>query len=613
MRIIKMTASFGCLSGETLEFRGGLNLIAAPNGGGKSTWCAFLRAMLYGLDTRARDKKGAPAEKNRRRPWNGDPLEGVLECEHRGQRMILRRSSDKGIPLGEVSLVFADTGRPVPGVSGEDVGEFLMGVGREAFDRSVFFQQSGMAVGQSRELEKRISSLVTSGQEDVSWSQTDQRLRTWQRDRRYRNTGRLPKLEEEELSVRDTLSRMAELREDILVGREELRQLETERAILADGDTRSAQENQAEFDRRWAEAAADLDAAELHLQTVQDQPSAADQMELEEMEAEIEALENGIHRRGRHLIWFALAGLALALLAVVATFIPALGGKIAAPALCIGVAVVVVLALAWNTYRVNLDGEDNEEIDKLQEEIDRRHDALRLWREQVESAENRRENARRLLDALGTRKNSNVPWSAETASKGAIMSEAGRELARMEGQLEAMGDPAMLEARLEAIQEEENALQEEYDALDIAIQALEEADQELHSRFSPALNTRAGEYLSLLTGGLYDQVNLDREMEASVQPPDSLIPRPVSLLSQGTADQLYLAVRLAICDLVLDGSDPCPLILDDALANFDDERLALALACLHQLSQKRQIILFTCHKREEEILARRLDVFRIRL
>lgn len=612
MRITKMTASFGCLSGDTLELRNGLNLITAPNGGGKSTWCAFLRAMLYGLDTRARDKKGAPAEKNRRRPWNGDPLEGVLECEHRGQRMILRRSSEKGVPMGEVSLVFADTGLPVPGVTGENVGEFLTGVGREAFERSVFIQQTGLAVGQSRELEKRIAALVTSGQEEVTWSQTDERLRAWQRDRKHHNNGRLPKLEEEELEVRGTLSRMAELREDILVGREELRQLEAEREALAAGDSLTAQESQEAFDRRWAKAAADLDAAELHLQTVQENPAAADQVELDEMEEEINALEEGIRRRDQHIWWFALAGLALALLVLAATFIPSLGGRIVAPALCIAVAVVVVLAMAWNTYRIKADREDNEEIDRLQEEIDRRQDSLRTWREQIDSAESRRENARRLLDAMGARQEG-VPWSAETAEKSSLLGEAGRELARMEGQLEAMGDPAMLEARLEEIQTEEVILRQEYDALSIAIEALEEADQELRSRFSPALNTRTGEYLALLTEGVYEQITLDRELDASVQPPQSLVPRPVSLLSQGTADQLYLAVRLAICDLVLDEGDPCPLILDDALTTFDDTRLALALACLYNLAQKRQIILFTCHKREEEILSRRLDVFRVRL
>ena len=62
MRICSMTATFGKLEGETLEFTPGLNLISAPNEWGKSTWCAFLLAMLYGIDTRQRAKQGHHAK-----------------------------------------------------------------------------------------------------------------------------------------------------------------------------------------------------------------------------------------------------------------------------------------------------------------------------------------------------------------------------------------------------------------------------------------------------------------------------------------------------------------------------------------------------------------------
>ena len=63
-------------------------------------------------------------------------------------------------------------------------------------------------------------------------------------------------------------------------------------------------------------------------------------------------------------------------------------------------------------------------------------------------------------------------------------------------------------------------------------------------------------------------------------------------------DQLYLAVRLAICDLVLPEDKSVPLILDDALLTFDDDRLHAALDYLLEESEKRQILLFTCQKRE---------------
>ena len=141
----------------------------------------------------------------------------------------------------------------------------------------------------------------------------------------------------------------------------------------------------------------------------------------------------------------------------------------------------------------------------------------------------------------------------------------------------------------------------EYDALGAALAALERAHSGLQARFSPALNRRAGELLAELTGGKYDKVALTQQFEALAEEHDGLQPRRALTLSQGTADQLYLAVRLAVCELVLPAEEPCPLVLDDALANFDDGRCALALEALARLGEERQILLFTCHSREARL------------
>lgn len=81
-----------------------------------------------------------------------------------------------------------------------------------------------------------------------------------------------------------------------------------------------------------------------------------------------------------------------------------------------------------------------------------------------------------------------------------------------------------------------------------------------------------------------------------------MLPRQAALLSQGTADQLYLAVRLAICQMVLPAEQAAPILLDDALVTFDDKRLAAALDYLAELGAERQILLFTCQSREARCL-----------
>ena len=87
-------------------------------------------------------------------------------------------------------------------------------------------------------------------------------------------------------------------------------------------------------------------------------------------------------------------------------------------------------------------------------------------------------------------------------------------------------------------------------------------------------------------------------MTPSAQQADQLSPHEAEQLSQGTADQLYLAVRLAICEMVLPSDKAVPILLDDALVNFDDQRMAAALDYLLEVSAHHQILLFTCPKRE---------------
>ena len=199
MRILSIAATFGGLEKRVLAPGEGLNVIAAPNEGGKSTWCAFLKAMLYGIDTRDRDKKGYLADKNRYQPWSGAPMEGELRLEWQGREVTIRRGPRGSVPFGAFSAVYTASGEAVPGLTAANCGQLLTGVGREVYERSAFIGQGGsLAVTAAPELEKRIAALVTGGREDVSFAQTEQRLREMRNRRRVnRSVGRIPELESE--------------------------------------------------------------------------------------------------------------------------------------------------------------------------------------------------------------------------------------------------------------------------------------------------------------------------------------------------------------------------------------------------------------------------------
>ena len=147
------------------------------------------------------------------------------------------------------------------------------------------------------------------------------------------------------------------------------------------------------------------------------------------------------------------------------------------------------------------------------------------------------------------------------------------------------------------------ALEQEYASIRLAMEALEKANTDLQNRFSPALGRRAGEIFAELTGGAYDAVVLDRTLRLSAQVSGDAQYRDAGFLSAGATDQLYLAARLAICEMVLPEEKTIPIVLDEALTTFDDRRCRAALKWLKEEAKGRQIILFTCHSREADFFA----------
>ena len=116
--------------------------------------------------------------------------------------------------------------------------------------------------------------------------------------------------------------------------------------------------------------------------------------------------------------------------------------------------------------------------------------------------------------------------------------------------------------------------------------------------------------MARLTGDRYPAVSLSRELEASALPAGGVVPRRALALSGGTEDQIYFALRLAVCQLCLPEDDPAPLVLDDALLAFDGARLEQALNLLLELAGSQQILLLTCQDREGRILDGKENVTR---
>nr|WP_325220474.1 AAA family ATPase [uncultured Oscillibacter sp.] len=729
MLIRRMTATFGRLREQTLELQDGLNILQAPNETGKSTWCAFLLSMLYGVNTKERDRAGVLADKNRYAPWDGAPMSGRLDCRAGKDALTLFRTTRRQTaPMGDFQALYTGTADPVPGLTGANCGETLLGVSREVYARSAFIRQGGVAVTQDPGLERRIAALVTSGEEDTSYTEAVEALKKQLNRRRHNKTGQLPALEAELQETEAQLASQAELtrqRENLLARSAELearesslkeelaaldrweahrkrqdlqrvedaalqaeekaaalrRRLEEERVPENDVTVRlrgaivnlntvrkSAEKAQEAYDASksaLAQAEEKLSASPFAGQTAEEARQSAQTLPPTSLKAWNWLMlvlaagllaaagwgyYSGMDGTGplQGVTYLPLAPLLLGAAALVLVFLNWRKVKKGRTSLTVRygtVAPAEIQALAdayiqllsdrdaakaeasaksaaaqglWQSVDVNADGilEEVRSFAPAAYDIPSADAALRasaLLRKELAEAEKAAHEARLRVEfqtgqapqpedpdappLLPPERNREAVTEDLEAVRGGLFALRS-SLDRIAGRLHAAGDPLALQAAAERLTDEIALLEGEYAAIELAMSTLAHANTQLQGRFSPALGKRAAEIFNGLTGGAYGGVILDKTLRVSAEPAGTGVPRDVGCLSAGAADQLYLAVRLAVCDLVLPSEHAVPIVLDDALASFDDARCAAALDFLRKEAETRQILLFTCHSRE---------------
>ncbi len=164
---------------------------------------------------------------------------------------------------------------------------------------------------------------------------------------------------------------------------------------------------------------------------------------------------------------------------------------------------------------------------------------------------------------------------------------AVREAIQRRRMAEAMTQPN--EEEMAALRAQIARLERKEQAIVLARQALAQANAELQSTYVPKLTALAGEYLQVLTMGRYEALVMDEGLQLSVKERHGML-RPLASLSSGARDQTWLALRLAMTELLLPESSF--LVLDDALLTFDPQRELLALELLENL--ERQVLCFSC-------------------
>ncbi len=242
-------------------------------------------------------------------------------------------------------------------------------------------------------------------------------------------------------------------------------------------------------------------------------------------------------------------------------------------------------------------------------------DALRHRIEALEAELAGKEEEDSPLDPEGIR----VKLEAEVEEIRRELEELREEAGDLQAEIRALFQEEtvdVVEGALSELREERASLRRERDRLWVLARAVRVAERRYRDAHQPELTLRASRYLERFTGGRYTRLVLGDDGDA-----DSLLlqaahlpgTQPVSEpLSTGTREQVFMALRLAVVDQMDREGARLPLILDETLVNWDQERRQRALDLLTDVAAERQVLLFTCHpgvaREAEDRGARRIDL-----
>lgn len=592
MTIYEMTATFGNLDGQTLRLEPGMNWIVAPNEWGKSTWCAFLVAMLYGIDTRERSGKENLAAKERYAPWSGKPMQGRIRLEFQGRDITIARRSTKRVPMGEFSAIETETGLPIRELTADNCGQTLLGVEKSVFQRSGFIHLGDIPVTNDEALRRRLNSLVTTGDESAQADHLAKKLRELKNRCRYNKTGLIPECRarveelEQQLHHRERLDdRLSATRQDESRADQRLKQLELHVRWLRYRESMANAQQLAQA----------LEADEAARQCYDRQrEQCADHLSADALREKLVAPQTaGTARPG----WPVLAAAGLLLCAAIALMAAKWWG-LCVPALVLS---VVLGAVGMGMQRRMRQAKMEQQLQAQRREGWLREladwDTLERVRQEMEQARQYVCTLRQLVRPEQEPEEPD-PLTLSQAETEAALRDTRQRLGSLRqlrgeilGSMERLPQAETIAAQLIHTRQRLAELERTDTAIGYAQKALEEAMLELQQRFSPQIVHRAEEYLSRMTAGRYTHLQLSPQLTLQAAAAQEPMSRSQLWRSDGTSDQIYLALRLAVWEALMPGG---PLVLDDALARFDAQRLDAAQELLQELAQKHQILVFSC-------------------
>ena len=608
MRLLELHIDgFGKFHDRTISFNDGINIIYGKNEAGKSTLHTFIRGMLFGIE-RGRGRAAKNDLYTKYEPWeNSGTYEGWLRLEKDGTIYRIERRFRK--ENKSLKIINETKGREEEATPAF-VSSLLDGLTETMYNNTISIGQLKSATedGMVTELKNYIANMNTTGNISLNITKATAFLRN---QKRSLEAGLIPE------ASREFTSLLAEIRnvEAEIAGPEYENQLAAYQNMRTQvkGLIDNTQTQKKDLDEKLANGKKVLSDNGFTDRASVDAMSS----DAERLYSEYNTLNGECNKKSRKVLSGLTAVLGVAGLGAAAT----LGyfNLTAYLPVCGAAATAAVIFFIISLFILQKDKEYHRLFDNTSSELGAllaRHlgdsavseDAMNAFRARMgefsklcDMVTQSEAEIRKFLEDL-----SNLQTKQAGCSE--MIEKQQRTQWELEKKLEHLSNCKNKAKALKRTLAENDRIHDEIVAIDLAQETMTDLSSSIRDSFGLYLNKEASQYITGITGGIYDSMSIDENLNVFLNTKTKLV--PLENVSSGTMDQVYLALRLAAAKLLQGSGSGFPLIFDDSFTQYDDERLKTALEWLAS-AYGGQIIIFTCHRREAQMLRARQAEFQL--
>lgn len=543
MKIDKLhLQDFGQFHDKDITLAPGMNIICGANEAGKTTTKDFIVGMLYGMEDPSDTTGFAGYEK--RKPINGEGYAGSMEVKTEQGEFLVERNflrTQKSLAVKDL-----DTGREITPQNPDTLVGTLIQTDKSTYMNTLCVGQMELATDRAiaDKLNDYIVNMASTRAGDVDTVHAIDELR--QKKQEFSNK----ELEEKEQELTAKLQLDRDFDAEIEAVREEYKQVEASKG--------KKKEEKLQFTPIKKPSVEEEEPEEVETEPEEEEPLTGRDKDLKMLQQ----MGNRSILDNAFVILF-IGLLIIALFVGIAYVIPINIPQLKMGIMGFGILLVVITMIQVFSRRARLY--------RLLEEME---------------IEQGFEDAK--AEAAVSRTEDDAEWTQKLA---ALRSKE-------ENIIEQRKEQETYLVEINKLKEQIAANNVENAALDLAIRTIQDLSEEIYDSFGSVLNEQVSALVRRITNDKYTEVRIDDQLKVMVKSGNSYI--SMDYLSTGTIEQIYLALRLSIANVLI--AEDLPIIIDDIFVTYDYQRLYDTLSCLNEYLN-RQIILFTTNPGLQDMAA----------